>query len=220
MAPSPDGLITTLLQAPAQTSAPLAPWPAREVHDTVSAIVNSPDFARSLGASLAQRAWRALTEFIRELFGVAERIPHGSLIAKVVAILLVAAIVIRVVLARRLRDKQSRIRVARARGGRIVDPWTEAESLAREGNYTEAAHALYAAVLDRLADTERLRLDPAKTSGDYARDLLRRGSRAYSGFRAFSRRFEALIYGAGSLVAGDYYELRRIAEGVVEEKAA
>ena len=66
-----------------------------------------------------------------------------------------------------------------------------------EGRYEEAAHTLYRGVIMSLGKAERLRVDPSKTSGDYARELRRRGAASLNPFRAFTRRFDVVVYGHG-----------------------
>ena len=58
---------------------------------------------------------------------------------------------------------------------------------------------------------ERFRLDPSKTSGDYARELRARGSSSYPPFRAFSRRFDVAVYGHGGCDAALIRDLRALA---------
>ena len=76
-----------------------------------------------------------------------------------------------------------------------TDPWQAADELLALGRHEEAAHALYRGVILALAQAERLRIDPSKTSGDYARELRRRSSSSLSPFVAFARRFDVLVYG-------------------------
>jgi hypothetical protein len=75
------------------------------------------------------------------------------------------------------------------------DPWRRARAEADAGRHTEAAHLLYAALLQWLAATERLKLHPAKTVGDYSRELRARSSGALGGFRDFARSYETVVYG-------------------------
>jgi hypothetical protein len=66
-------------------------------------------------------------------------------------------------------------------------------------------------VLLSLARNERLRLDPSKTSGDYARDLRARASSSYQPFRSFARRFDVAVYGHGGCDAALITDLRALA---------
>jgi hypothetical protein len=66
-------------------------------------------------------------------------------------------------------------------------------------------------VLESLARSEHLRLDPSKTSGDYARELRTRGSSSHAPFRAFGRRFDVAVYGHGGCDEAAIAELYRLA---------
>jgi len=85
-----------------------------------------------------------------------------------------------------------------ARSADAKDPWALAQRLAAEGRYTEAAHALYGALLARVAARVPLRLHPSKTVGDYARDLRGTAPSVFTPFREFARSYEVVIYGLGT----------------------
>ena len=86
----------------------------------------------------------------------------------------------------------------RMRPAKAGDPWALARRLAASGAYTDAAHALYEALLDRVSARVPLRLDPSKTAGDYARDLRRAAPTVFGPFREFARGYEVVIYRLGS----------------------
>jgi serine/threonine protein kinase len=115
-------------------------------------------------------------------------------------------------LAAQARDVDSFTSTRGRRGGALDDPWRTAERLVAEGRFEEAAHALYRGVLASIAQREQLRLDPSKTSGDYGRELRRRGSPLLSAFRAFARRFDWAVYGRGGCDAASLAALRELAE--------
>lgn len=195
-------------------------WPPAAVHDTVAAVVNGPAFRRSVQLSLAQRLLRwvmdgidALTEYLR-----------GSAPARWTAIaftvLLVVLIIARFVMAARARAEESGVEHRTRRGRTGEDPWRAAERLAAAGQFEDAAHALYRGVVESLADSDRLRLDPSRTSGDYARELRARGSARLPAFRAFARRFDVAVYGHGVCDAGSIAELSRLAEPFRGERGA
>ena len=68
------------------------------------------------------------------------------------------------------------------------------------------------ACCSRWRGSERLRLDPSKTSGDYARELRARGSASYQPFRAFARRFDVAVFGHGGCDARLIDDLRALAQ--------
>jgi hypothetical protein len=195
-------------------------WSPAAVHDTVASVVSARAFQRSLQMSLAQRLYRwiadgidALVEFLR-----------GSGPARWVAIgftvLLVLAVVARFLLAARARDEDMERGDQGRRGRSGEDPWRAAERLATAGRLEEAAHALYRGVVESVARTDRLRLDPSKTSGDYARDLRARGSARLAPFRSFARRFDVAVYGHEGCTADTIAELSRLAEPFRGERSA
>jgi hypothetical protein len=87
--------------------------------------------------------------------------------------------------------------------------------LAAAGQYTDAAHALYAALLEGVARREQLRLHPSKTAGDYLRELRRRSSQLVPTFRDFARLYEVVVYGLGSCDRDRYERLYVLATGML-----
>jgi hypothetical protein len=187
-------------------------WSPDAVHDTLQAVVRGAAFRRSLETSVAERLLQWLSESLSRVAHFLRGAPSARTLALGVVAALVLVVVVRLVVAARARDADA---LATARGGRIgvmEDPWSEADRLVADGRFEEAAHALYHGVLSGLARRERLRLDPSKTSGDYARELRRRGAPSYAAFRTFVRRFDVTVYGYGGCTAQSLAELRRLAE--------
>jgi hypothetical protein len=99
-------------------------------------------------------------------------------------------------------------------GGRLYtggDPWAAAQAFAAAGDYTAAAHALYAALLEFAARAQQVRLHPSKTAGDYARELRSRRSKLAPGFRSFAGDYEVVIYGEMTCDADRYGRLYALA---------
>ena len=135
-------------------------------------------------------------------------------------VLLVVLILARFVLAARAREDGDHT-TERARHGRPgTDPWLAAERLAADGRFEDAAHAIYRGVVESLSRSERIRLDPSRTSGDYARELRARGSARLAPFRTFARRFDVAVYGHGGCDADAVAELVRLAEPFRRERSA
>jgi len=86
----------------------------------------------------------------------------------------------------------------RMQADKAGDPWALAKRLAARGAYTEAAHALYGALLGRVSARVPLRLHPSKTAGDYARDLRSTAPTIFGPFREFARGYEVVMYRLGS----------------------
>jgi hypothetical protein len=185
-------------------------WPPSAVHDTIATIARGLAYRRSLRQSVVDRVFLWLGQAIERLVSFIRHLPSSRAIGLTILGLIVVAIVARLVFAALARDESSG-RVRRRRPGVGEDPFVAAERFASEGRYEDAAHALYHGVLLALARTDRVRLDPSKTSGDYARDLRARGSASYRPFRDFSRRFDVAVFGHGGCDAALIDDLRRLA---------
>src|SRR5262245_36692047 len=154
-------------------------WSWTAIHDTVAAIVRQEGYHRSLNESLLGRLLHLLGRMFDWLFQSLKETPYGRGVAIGTAAVLALLIIGRVVYAARLRaERETQRRGERGRAGSISDPWIDAEQLAAEGRFTDAAHALYRATLALLARRAHLRLHPSKTAGDYARELRARSSPA------------------------------------------
>lgn len=192
--------------------------PAAAIHDTVNAIVRQSAYDRSLRQSLADLLFRWLGEMIERFLG-AVAIPGTRRVATILAVVLTLLVVARFVYAARLRSDAERSREGSggSRRGTSADPLGEAERLAAEGRFTEAAHALYRALLVRLSRRERLRLHPSKTSGEYARELQASGSPSHASFRRFGRHYDRVLFGSGGCDAVSYAALLNQARSLLEE---
>jgi hypothetical protein len=196
------------------------PWSASAVHDTVGVLLRDAAYHRSFWSSLAGRILLEIGRFLGWLVEAVRGIPGGR-----ATVLTILAIVLVLVLGRLMMaaewGEEAMFR-RKPSGGRAMraDPWAEAERLAAAGDYMGAAHALYQAVLRRLAVTERVRLHESKTSGDYVRDLRRRGSPLATPFHRFGRRFDRVVFGARICTAEDFAALRSDAMAIPEARAA
>jgi hypothetical protein len=187
-----------------------AEWPASAVHDTVAAIARGLEYRRSLRQSFLDRAFLWLGEAIERLVAFIRQLPSSRTIGLTILGIIVGVIVLRLVIAAFAREEgRGRLRSRRGTASG-EDPFATAERLAADGRYEDAAHALYHGVLLALARSDRLRLDPSKTSGDYARELRARSSASYQPFREFSRRFDVAVFGHGGCDAALIDDLRRL----------
>ncbi|MEO5814782.1 MAG: DUF4129 domain-containing protein [Gemmatimonadaceae bacterium] len=182
------------------------------MHDTVQAVVRDPAFRRSLRRSFADRILLWLTEVLDRMGRALEHLPSTRSIGITLAALLVLFVIARFVIAARAGDETGVRAVRRRAGSSATDPWQAAETLLAQGRLEEAAHALYRGVILTLGREERLRLHPSKTSGDYARELRRRGSSSDAPFRSFTRRFDIAVYGFGGCDVAALDELRALSE--------
>ena len=198
----------------------MAQWSARQIHDTVDAIMRQPAYGHGARQSLIGRLFRFLGERFNALFRAVE----GSLNARIVVILAIAAIVFvivaRIVVDRRQAEARRQRGGARVRAGERRDFWQDASVAADQGRFAEACHALHAAVIDQLARDGLVKWHASKTNGDYARELRRRGAPAYADFRVFARDFDRVAFGTSEIGRDDYVRLRAEAERIVVRRAA
>lgn len=195
-------------------------WTARAIHDTVAAIARQPAYSTSLRETLLGRFFRFLVHRFRDLRDFLRGVPGARPIVIVAVALIVIVIVARIVVARRVED--GRIRAGARGRGRAgqTDFWMSARELAQAGDHEAACHALYVAVLGELTRVGAIRLHPSKTSGDYARELARRGAPSAPAFRSFARQFEHLVFGGRSVSASDFDRLASAAELATPRPAA
>jgi hypothetical protein len=182
-------------------------------------LLRNTAYHRSFWSSLGGRLLLELGRLAMRMIEAMRGIPGGRTTVLTVLALLLALIVWRLFLAAEWGDEMLMRRKGTGARATRIDPWTESERLAAEGDYMGAAHALYQAVLRRLAASERVRVHASKTSGDYARDLRRRGSPLAASFQRFGRRFDHVVFGKSVCTADDYAALRQDAMGIPERQA-
>jgi len=143
-----------------------------------------------------------------------------------VVIALKAALVFTILLAiawiaLEISTKRDPRRAPARRAGAANDPWEIARRLAAAGQYTEAAHALYAALLTTVARRGYVALHESKTTGDYIRELRPKANRTVSQpFIEFTRSYETVVYGLGACDADRYASLHALAISIAETGAA
>ena len=190
-----------------------APWPVAAIQDSIAAVVRQRAYERSVRATLLDRILEWLAALVRRFFASIDAIPNAKWVILALGVAALLAIAARVWLGYEADERRRRVRAGTVAGS--SDAWADAERLAAVGDFTEAAHLLYRGLTERLAATEAIRLHPSKTSGDYARELAMRGSRAHAEFRQFGRRYDRVIFGTGSCDAATYAVLRDHASRVV-----
>jgi hypothetical protein len=187
--------------------------PATEIIDTIEAVFRDPAFAR---ASLLQRFGAWLLDLIASFLIRLD--PRGM---PPVVFWVLAAMLAVVLLALIVRGPRS----VRAAAGRAAsthaavgagDAWSSARELATRGDFTAAAHALYAALLGFIAARGEIELHESKTIGDYVRELARRPSALLGRFRDFGRSYEWVIYGQGAVDRAGYDRLDKLAQQIVQ----
>jgi hypothetical protein len=199
--------------------APDTVWTRAAIHDTVAAIVKQTAYRRSLGTTLMDRVMSWIADTYARLVETLGTVPHGRIVATIAAATLALLVVARIAYASRLRAvSATSLASRRGRSATSPDPWREAEQLAAAGQFTEAAHALYRGTVAMLAAQGLVRRHDSKTSGDYARELRRKGAPAYAAFRRFGARYDRIIYGTGTCDASGYDALLADARAVLERR--
>jgi hypothetical protein len=182
-------------------------WPASAVRDTVEAITQGAAYDRSVTMS----AWEYLLDRLASLLGALLRalpeVSWGRYLVVGLAVALVMLIVARIALQARARRDHWAGEGHRAVRRRATDPWVEAERLASAGQYLDAAHHLCAALLAASARRGEVTLHPAKTTGDYAREMRRRNATAERAFQRFRSRYDRVVYDVQACSAEEYARL-------------
>lgn len=195
-------------------------WNTGAVHDTVAVLLKDAAYRRSFWSSIVGRLLTELGRVLQWFYDAVRGIPGGKTTVLTIIAIVLLLILGRLYLATKWGDDLLVRRTPGSLRALRSDPWAEAESLAAAGDYMGAAHALYQAVIRRLAATERIRPHSSKTSGDYARELRHRGSPLALPFQKFGRRFDRVVFGAGVCTEDDYAAMRRDALEIPDRQAA
>ena len=190
--------------------------PSRAARDTIRAVFDQRAYDRSVVHSLWDRLWDVFMRWVDGLFRAVGHSSVAHVLSIVLVVILLGLIAARIALGILAGDASlARIGGPRAGLGESSDPWVVAQRLAAAGQFTEAAHALYASVLRGLAARNQVRVHPSKTVGDYARELRRRSSALVSPFREFARSYEVVIYGLGYCDRERYDRLYALARSMI-----
>ena len=209
-----------VVQVPAQID-------ERSVRDAVAAVFSAPDYARrSVLDRLADAILGVVPRMLRwilDRWGEVTAVPGLLELLGVFILIVAAAIVGRTLLERGAwRLARQRVSAGNVHGltvGEERDPWAVAQQEAAAGRFTEAAHALYRALLVAAARRNEVTLHPSKTVGDYARELRSRPAAPFARFREFARWYELVIYGIGSCDRSRYERLRALAAEMIGQHA-
>jgi hypothetical protein len=195
-------------------------WSAREVHDTIATIVRQPEYATPLRQSLAGRLFRFVAEYVAGIVDALRSSPGMRLVVIASVVLIVGIVIARLVVGQRADVARRFPEDTRAGRGNRRDPWGEARDRAAAGDFEAATHWLYAAVIESLARAGTITPHSSKTSGDYARELVRRGAASSRDFRAFAREADRVIFGTLRPDAQEYARLKFAAERISGVSAA
>lgn len=199
--------------------------PPHAVGRQVDRVFAQPAYDRSATHSLLLDIVRWLLEKFARLVLAINQSPTAAFIIKY-TMLALAAIVVAAIAYRLFRHYRATRGDAAVRfgSGNAADLWKEAERAASHGDYTEAAHLLYAALVRTMVVRGAVRFHPSKTTGDYLRELRRRGGATagplLSPFTEFVRAYEVVVYRDGTCDAERYGTLRALADPVVRPQRA
>lgn len=203
---------------PALVQGPVAAWPAQAVRDTLTSLAQDPAYDRSVRQSL----WQAILERVGRLFqwllDLLPPIPGSRWLVVALGVAVAALVVARIVLHARAPSEFWAGERGDARTGGRAAPWREAERLAALGEHLEAAHQLCAAVLVQLMRRGEVTLHPSKTTGDYARELRRRGARGAGDFQRFRARYDRVVYDRQACSADEFAALLQDARPLLRDE--
>lgn len=92
-------------------------------------------------------------------------------------------------------QSEDRSSVAKFQRHRVQDYWQVAQQLADQGQYTEAAHALYTGLLYTIAQRRYVVVHDSKTIGDYVREVRKKAPPPMIAlFTDFARSYEVVVY--------------------------
>jgi hypothetical protein len=186
---------------------------AAEIRDAVARVFSGGAFDRSATRTLGGVVMDFIGRILARIFDVVSGSPPLRTALVWTGYAIIALVIVRFVYGAVQRGQLSTYRSPADRRGAAAagNPWLAAPQAAAKGEYTQAAHFLYAALLVAIARRERVRLHPSKTAGDYVRELRRRSSPVFTPFRAFVRAFDFVIYGRGVCDRVQFEQLRAIA---------
>lgn len=195
-------------------------WTDAAIRDTISVIVQDPAYRRDITQSLWGKFVRWFVDGVSRLFESVSGLPGGRLLVFVLFGLAVALIIARIVIGVQA-ERASRLGYKRSHAQGTSLSLADAERLAGSGDYTAAAHALFATLLVAGAQQGQFRVHPSKTTGDYARELRRKSAAWLRPFQSFRSRYDRVIYGDMHCSAEDYGALLNDARMMLmREKAA
>ncbi len=187
------------------------------IADTVAAVFRSHAFTAhntvSIGQLVAAWAW----DVLMRMLGFAASHPIVGQVLRValgIAGLLILARIIYGLVARYAPSAIARRHLDANRG---TDWWATAQLLASREDYTDAAHALYLALIGSAARSGLVSLHESKTTGDYLREIRRApDSVDVPRFTDFTRSYETVIYGIGTCDRERYAGLDTLARVLIQ----
>ena len=100
------------------------------------------------------------------------------------------------------------------------DSWATAHELAATGDYVSALHALFAALVTTLGTAQEIDPHPAKTVGDYERELAARRSALAAPYRRFAHQYERELYGGAEPDQSSFNTILALAQPLISSRVA
>jgi hypothetical protein len=188
--------------------------PADSLSRVIAAVFRQTEYRRSLRRTLAEDIFHWIGSLFRYVESALDAHPLSKFLLFSIVLALIVSIAMRATYARRMRDSRfltSSTSLAAANGR---DPWSAAQAAASLGNYLNAAHLLYLAVLQALARSDRIVIESAKTVADYSRELRRSSPGSFNQYREFARIYEPIVWGSRGCDSRKFEELSRIASSL------
>lgn len=182
------------------------------VQQTISAVFAGEQYQRSLRRSL----WEQLVGWIGRIINAVMRAMEDSPTLKWTVILSLAgiatAIAIRVAYVKRLDEIGGRVRLHDSKQCGRGNLWNLAQEEAAAGEFLQAAHTLYMAILESISRSDRIVIESSKTVGDYSRELRRKASQSLPLYREFAHLYEPVVWGTGRCDRESFDRLAVIAQ--------
>lgn len=195
-------------------------WTDAAIRDTIAAIAQDPAYRRDITQSLWGKFARWVGEHLNRAFEALSGLPGGRIIVFALLAAVIALIVARIAIGIQAERASKSRRILR-HGDVATISLAEAERLAAAGDYTAAAHALFALLLIAGSAQGQFRVHASKTTGDYARELRRKSAQWLRPFQSFRSRYDRVIYGDMHCTAEDYGALLSDARAMLlRERAA
>jgi hypothetical protein len=191
---------------------------ADSAQSVIGAVFRQAEYQRSLRRTLLQQIFDWVRSLIEAISKAIHVNPNLKWALPVAALVVVGLIVARVLHVKRMSERRTS-HTPDYRQSASSDPWLAAHSAARAGNYLEAAHTLYLAVLQAIERRDRIAVDSAKTVGDYLRDLRHKNSVALPLFRDFARIYQPVVWGSRDCDHDRFEQLAGIASRLTGRSA-
>ena len=99
------------------------------------------------------------------------------------------------------------------------DAWAAAHDFAAKGDYVSALHMLFAALVTALGTAQEVDPHPAKTVGDYERELAARRSAIAAPYRRFAQQYERELYGGSVPDQSSFNTVLALAQPMMSSRA-